>query len=296
VVTLLLTLGLVSENRGFLFDHDKSQWNDLKVHWSLNPLNTWKFDHFPLTTDEAVKSGAWKLKDDFCQDKSSPFRGYRYTYQKMSYGEDHAAMVLYDKNGYVAGLQTHLEAGQKVPTKNQDGAVFIKEADGGYTLTVYFVDPSKICQGRSKEEYEAEGTGTGFYIQTGPNPEKDFIEAPKLEEDATKNNWVKGTCGPLMGMHYWLNVHKDSACDNIFPFFILYNDGKLNAFAFVFGIPKGKPEPYSPRWEDNTNKVSMAMQKSEIPTCWLTDPETKDNWIVMHVFTTNPLLNSKCIL
>ncbi len=36
------------------------------------------------------------------------------------------------------------------------------------------------------------------------------------------------------GQHYWYNVRKDMSCDEFYPMFLMYNNGKLNAFGWAF--------------------------------------------------------------
>ena len=35
-------------------------------------------------------------------------------------------------------------------------------------------------------------------------------------------------------MHYWYNLSKSMSCDKMFPMFLLYNSGRLNAFRWAF--------------------------------------------------------------
>ena len=37
----------------------------------------------------------------------------------------------------------------------------------------------------------------------------------------------------VLGQHYWYNVKSDMNCDDFFPYFLLYNDGKLSGFGFA---------------------------------------------------------------
>jgi len=272
---------------GFLFGGGPS-WNDFRITWSANiGLGKWTFDNLPRTVWDAKDMG-WEKKDDFCK-VQGPFKGQRYWF-KMDFGMDPAVLLIFDKNGYIAGIQTHLPKGAKIPTKELNNKYFIEESDGGVTLTMYFIAPSRICDGRTEENFENEGTGTGFYIQNGPDPLQDIFHTPKYEEDAVKEGWVGRNCLPTMGRHYWLDVHKDSDCNKIRPFFLLYNQGELNAFAFVFSVPLGYPEPLSPRYELNdVNSVAASM--TDVPECLATSQETNGKWIVMHTYMSSPYKN-----
>jgi len=212
----------------------------------------------------------------------------------MDFGFDPAVILLFDITGYIAGIQTHLNKGVKIPVGEQNEKAFFQESDEGYTLTMYFIEPSKICgTGRSPQEFEEQGTGTDLIIQYGSDPENEshLMKVPKTEKEAEEAGWVGRKCVPTMGRHYWYNVHKNSGCKDTFPFFILFDGGNLNAFAFVFPMPLGFPDPLSPRYEQNDNKVSMSMSYHEVPECWTTDDESKGKWIVMHVYMSNPYLN-----
>lgn len=37
-----------------------------------------------------------------------------------------------------------------------------------------------------------------------------------------------------LGVHYWYNMTEDMSCERIFPIFLLFNGGRLNAFGFAF--------------------------------------------------------------
>ncbi|XP_052098951.1 uncharacterized protein LOC127733677 [Mytilus californianus] len=60
------------------------------------------------------------------------------------------------------------------------------------------------------------------------------IKIPHLQSGITSTHWTKGKCFPTMGLHYWYNVRKNMSCDEFYPMFLLYNDGKLNAFGWGF--------------------------------------------------------------
>ena len=54
----------------------------------------------------------------------------------------------------------------------------------------------------------------------------------------------------FVGHHYWYNLTSDTSCDDIWPMFLLYNKGELNAFGWAF------QELYdSPRYEHPTSKI-----------------------------------------
>lgn len=90
-----------------------------------------------------------------------------------------------------------------------------------------------------------------------------------MTEDALKaanganpaNQWIGPKCFITMGNHYWLNIQSDMSCDNYFPFCLLYNGGKLNAFCFgVNGMLDSK-------WEDNPHPTADVLAVSYMVLC-----------------------------
>ncbi|GFO02751.1 hypothetical protein PoB_002925600, partial [Plakobranchus ocellatus] len=112
-----------------------------------------------------------------------------------------------------------------------------------YVLTAYFTNASKICtEGRTKEQFDKEGTGENLWIQIDSNPMR-LMKIAKREADIA-SPWVKGKCFYTMGKHYWYNINDNMDCEGFFPVFLLYNDGKLNAFgwALVADLPSSHYE------------------------------------------------------
>merc|ERR1712142_1139739 len=78
----------------------KAEWNGLRVHFGINPFSSDNFDGLPRTVAEALNYG-WKLDSTRgCGKPGSYFNGNRYIKDS-----DPGAMVLMDKNGYIAGIQ-----------------------------------------------------------------------------------------------------------------------------------------------------------------------------------------------
>ncbi|CAG0921509.1 unnamed protein product [Notodromas monacha] len=67
-----------------------------------------------------------------------------------------------------------------------------------WVLTAYFVDPAQVCVGRTSEEFDEFGTGTGLFIVTGPGA-MDYDAIPSKQEDAELSEWVYGRCFVSMG-------------------------------------------------------------------------------------------------
>jgi hypothetical protein len=68
-----------------------------------------------------------------------------------------------------------------------------------YTLTAYFVDPRTICESSVNSNRDKETTGTGLWLQNGPDPIRDSFSVPLYESGITETKWVRGHCFPSMG-------------------------------------------------------------------------------------------------
>ncbi|GFN89438.1 hypothetical protein PoB_001594400, partial [Plakobranchus ocellatus] len=204
-------------------------WNSLRVKWGLDIFES--FYTQPRTVDEAKQQGYRLIGPDKC--------GASKTYNGLAYvkGDDPTVTLLFDINGYIAGIQTAIRLSDEqrtgFPPKSLRPPFVLDGKDNNrYVLTVYFTDPSKICtEGRSKEQFEEEGTGENLWIQTGSSPSEVMKVAKNQDEISAP--WVEGKCFTTMGHHYWYNTTADMDCDELLPVFLLYNGGRLNGFGFV---------------------------------------------------------------
>ncbi|XP_019646226.1 PREDICTED: uncharacterized protein LOC109486777 [Branchiostoma belcheri] len=269
-VVALALLSLVCVE-GWLFSED-AEWNDLKVTWGLNQLfSSTVFDSLPRTESDALAEG-WV---DFSRGATCDgdyYRGSRYIKDN-----DPAVMLLFDKNGYIAGIQmgariTELPAG--VPATpisymwNYDGDMLV--------ITAYFIDPATICTGRSDALFTLEGTGGGLYLQTGYNPETDNMPIPRDEADIGTTLWTKGGCFYTMGQHYWYNTAADMNCDDFFPVFLLYNSGRLNGFGWNINANLNSPRYESPPAD------ALSMFFEDTPACF--DQHVQRGLSTMHIY------------
>jgi len=247
-------------------------WDGLRVTWDLNPFNTWAFNALPRDINHDDMKG-FVMKDDQCA-AGSVFRGRRYWY-----GNDPAVLTLYDVNGYIAGKQTSIPKSQYTPSAYNTGHPFISDGDY-WTLTVYFVDPATICStGRSAAEYANEGTGYGMWIQNGTNPDTDYVKLPDTELAASSTKWNKGKCVPTMGVHYWYATSTDMPCDQFFPFFPMFNGGKLNAVGILLNV----------NLESKRYEATHGFPGSFItppPACMAVDPSYQHT-STMHLYMTD---------
>jgi len=155
---------------------DLRKWDTLKVTWNINPFKG--FDYLPRQLSENKE---FELKDDLCKTAGGKMLGQRYWYKK-----DPTVMLLFDKNGHIAGIQTSVLKSKYTPFPNLKNKNYIDDGDY-WTLSAYFIDPSLICgAGRSKEEFEKTGTGTGLWIQMGPNAVTDSYHVPAQEDEIKK--------------------------------------------------------------------------------------------------------------
>ncbi|KAK6170292.1 hypothetical protein SNE40_018714 [Patella caerulea] len=270
VIRILVVFATTVACSAFFFS-SKDQWTTLKVKFGVNLFDSTNFNSLPRTVDEAEKAGFTKISECENTDK---FRGKRYIKD-----EDHAVVVLFDKNGYIAGLQAGVETDYPFTGISPP---FIKENGYSY-ITAYFVDPSTICEtGRSKSQFEEFGTGTNLYIQTGNNPKTDNMLIPRKEAAIGDTKWTKGKCFPAMGVHYWYDLSADTDCEKFFPVFLLYNGGELNGlgWAFISNLP-------STRYEHPPPSVFGKFMEV-VPTCLEKDVTIS----TMHIYLTPAMANT----
>jgi len=272
---ILTTFVLLMGNGAFGVD-----WDDLRVTWSANPFSSWGFDPMPRTSTGAMKD--FVLKDDQCA-QGSKFVGKRYWYK-----QDPAVILLYDKNGYIAGIQTAIPKSKLTPSPYLSNHPYVDDGDF-WTVTAYFVDPSTICTtGRTAQQFKDQGTGTGLWLQNGTNPTRDLIQIPLQESEIQKTNWKFGKCFYTMGNHYWYNPTKDMDCGKFYPNCLMYNGGKLTAFCFALNsyLPSNRYEHPTP-----TNAKKFL---DPVPDCFFNDPNYS-KLSSIHVFMiSNPRTGSFC--
>ncbi|XP_031568100.1 uncharacterized protein LOC116302851 isoform X2 [Actinia tenebrosa] len=191
--------------------HVKSpRWNQLSVTWM-------KLFRLPLTTSQA-KSGNW-VQDTRC-DNQNFFRGNRYTLRK-----DKSVMLLFDdSNSKIVGIQGEIPK-KKVLRKSLP---WIHDR-GHYVITAYFRDPVSIC---SNNTSSTGILGDRLLIQNDSSA-FDYVTIPLREQGLMGTKWVKGKCFWSMGQLYWYNISSRMACRDMFPVFLMYNNGELNGFGWI---------------------------------------------------------------
>ncbi|XP_019646336.1 PREDICTED: uncharacterized protein LOC109486867 [Branchiostoma belcheri] len=264
-------------------------WNDLKVGWGINPLTS--FQSLPRTRSEATKQGWTMYGRATCA--GTYWQGLRMIYQ-----DDPAVILLFDRNGFIAGMQmgvkqSDLPADRSVPPRDVIPPWVQDRNNDMWLITTYFVRPDTICTvGRTATEFEAKGTGTDLYLQIGASPRTDFVIIPKYEKDIQGTDWTPGKCFWTMGKHYFKNLRENMRCEELYPLFPLYNDGKLNAFGLIVGA--SVPSPTSRYESPIASKTFYQLFMTPVPKCLQRHTEEK-GLTTLHVFLeSDPRLNNFC--
>ncbi|XP_067940980.1 uncharacterized protein [Watersipora subatra] len=281
----LLLFALVAGSQAFLGDWfgggSSAEWNGLRAGFGINPFTS--FYGLPTTASDAIKDG-WTLDATVgsCSMPSSYFKGNRY--RKNG---DQAIMLLYDKNGYIAGIQAGIpKTLSTYPAPNNAKYHVFNEESDMWVVTAYFTDPASICTtGRTKGQFEKEGLGNMLAFQTGTTS-SNLLQVPHDEKDVEPTTkFVQGKCFYTMGMHYWYNISADLPCTETFPVFLLYNKKRLNGFGWAFN-PDYKN---SDKWEHPT-KSQYPMFMKDPPTCLGKDGPVS----TLHVYLTDSPRTNFC--
>ncbi|CAF3292316.1 unnamed protein product, partial [Rotaria sp. Silwood2] len=262
------------------------KWDTFKSTWGPNPLSKDYFVAQPLTVTEAKKEGFVQISTG-CEGQ---FLGQRFIKDN-----DIALVLIYDIKGTIAGVQLALPVSMaktqyyKFDTQKMYNRATVAGNDS-YVLTAYFVDPQTICtSGRDEARLKLEGSGTGLWLQNGPDPIRDSVQSPLYENTINATKWVLGSCFPSMGVHYWYENSLDNKCDQIFPVFLLYNKGKLTGFGWGLA---GKYE-YTKRTEAVPyGAVSKFMRI--VPTCLEKFFEDIGGFTAMHLYFNTAPWNLLC--
>ncbi|XP_064652429.1 uncharacterized protein LOC135503070 [Lineus longissimus] len=273
----LLLLGLAGCSQAFLESlWGGPSWDGLGVTWGINPLG-WAFNQMPRTESDAIYYG-WTKNGD-CSD-SAFYRGKRYIKDN-----DPGVMLLFDVNGYIAGIQggIPLDIYPSHLNLTYGKVINVDTATNLMVETAYFVPPQEICSsGRTQDRFDNEGTGSNLYLQQGPDPVKDSVIIPRLEADIGNTKWRKGRCFRTMGQHYWYDYSENMSCDDFYPAFLLYNAGELNAFGWALNLYHE-----SPRYEHPTPDILDSFF-NPVPVCLTQQPKMS----TIHIYMDDaPLLN-----
>lgn len=265
-----------------LLTEARTGWNDLKTTFSINPLDSNGFKSHPRTIVEAVKQG-WKPEKD-C---STPgVIGNRYIYK-----DDPALLLVFDSTGYIAGVASSIPQGLPLGFPSAQQAEYMRKEGNRYTYNFFFMDPKQVCNGVNPGKALSE-TGDRIVIVG----DKKNLTMPLTEAEVQRDSfWTKGKCFFGMGQHYWANLKgipltKSAKSEEVFPFFMMYNDGKLNVVALFSSVPITSP---TGRFESPPNTEAFwTTQFVETPT-FLTAQGVPPN--SLHVFLdSNPRITNNC--
>lgn len=268
---LLLTIFALASLSGLALS--AAPWNELHTTWPLYPSVP--------TTAAAAASAGW-VQDATCASGSS--FGNRF----YKPGENRAASLIFNEAGAASGLQLCISPLHDLSAKLMapQGPMEKLTLDGQTYVcaTMFFRDPSKICTNDSTVNPP---TGEGLWLKTG-DTSMPLVTDLNAEPSAP---WVKGQCMKTMGWHYWYNFTATTPCDELFPVFLLYNGGMLNAWGWVFAsepIEKGGSRFENPSPLDT--KLFLPVDPSLQPQCIFTGPTLS----TMHIAHNNPFISNYC--
>ncbi|CAH1785197.1 unnamed protein product [Owenia fusiformis] len=250
-------------------------WDGLHVRFGL--LDS--FLEQPRTVQDAEAEGY--VLQTRCAE-SNGFYGNRYIKNN-----DSAVLLLFDGNGYISGIQAGVPKGLENGYPSTNIQDYFNGRGPEYVVTAYFNNPTPPCgEGRSEEQFETEGTGTGLYIQNGPSP-TDVLEAPFQENDIAGTGWTEGLCFSGMGKHYWPGISQDMDCDDFKPVFLLYNNtGRLNGFGWAFNAD------LSSEIFEHPPPESFGLFMATVPQCLLDMPHRLST---LHIYlTAHPRFDNIC--
>ncbi|XP_052770808.1 uncharacterized protein LOC128210500 [Mya arenaria] len=193
-----------------------------------------QYHDVPRTKQDALQLG-WVKKDVGADCQGTYFNGERFWKDS-----DLAVILLYDVNGFIAGIQTAFDKNYSsnpndYPSPQLQNHPLVEEG-GNYHTTAYFIPSDKICStGRTLAEFNQQGTGTGLWVQNGTSPSS-TVQIPMTIEQVRSSEWTEATCFKAMGTHFLYRMSVDMDCDDFFPMFLLYNGGVLDGFGWGYGI------------------------------------------------------------
>ncbi|CAF3715712.1 unnamed protein product [Adineta steineri] len=257
----------------------------MRITWGPDPLSPKYFVRQPLTIEEAKKERFEQISTG-CQGK---FLG-----QRFMQGKDVSLILIYDSHGNIAGTQMGIPASliNDKYYKFSEQKMYNRDTIAGidvYILTAYFIDPKTICQSDADNTRKVGTTGTGLWLQNGPDPIQDSFSSPMNQTDANKTKWVQGACFPSMGVHYWYDNRLDTDCSHFFPAFLMYNQGKLTGFGWATAgkFEHTKRAEYPPL-------AALTSFLVPVPTCMPDFFHETSGFTTMHVYFNAAPWNLLC--
>lgn len=279
---LLVVAAMLISVLGASTSHDDAaMWRNISMRYG-------KWYEPPRTLQEAEKNH-YKRVNDVCRTKS--YHGFLYRRP-----QDLLSQPIYDNNGLIVGLQSaipnHLkgfDANNRTinipPAKMMPPFMKGGKTNKGvklYTLTAYFKHPRLVCNpgARDAKPYK------GLYIQMGDDPERDYMEIPLKLKDLSRD-WKEAGCVTKMGTHYFKNLSKKLRCEDLYPVFLTYTDGKLGAFGWIFQGNPPRNNKFDLSWYHLSPSLYafIGLDKKNVPPCMLY-PEFQVNGI--HIWLRPP--------
>ncbi|GAB1602714.1 uncharacterized protein LOC106868193 [Argonauta hians] len=262
---LVLAVMLLSLLTATSSQDDELMWTNISMRYG-------KWYHPPRTAQEAEKNHYQRI-NTICRTKY--YHGFLWRRPN-----DLLSQPIYDENGVIVGLQSaiidHLEGYDsnnrtiKIPSPKMMPPFMVGEANEKgvklYTLTAYFKHPRLICNpgAQNAKKYK------GLYIQMGNDPEKDYMQIP-LNLNELSHEWKKAECVTKMGTHYFMNLSKSLNCEDLYPVFLTYTDGKLGAFGWMFQGKPPKNNKFGLDWYYLQPELYRftGLKKTYLPACML---------------------------
>ncbi|XP_055870196.1 uncharacterized protein LOC106050172 isoform X4 [Biomphalaria glabrata] len=245
---------------------DAVVWDILRTTYGPSMTGVY-FQSQPRTRSDALDQGWTKLSG--CE-QGSKWRGERYIRN-----DDHTIVLIYDVSGNIAGIQTGFETNDPRGLNVTAMAKYTQE-DGGYTyVTTYFADPKQLCDASRNACSEVEN----IYFQRGSC---DNLMTISTDLSAV-SSWTLGKCFPKMGVHYAYGYTTTSSCDDLFPLFLLYDQGVMKGIGFALIANFTSPHYEHPTLDN------LKWMLYEAPQCVSTRVVSS-----IHIFLSQSLLETTC--
>jgi charged multivesicular body protein 7 len=185
--------------------------------------------------------------------------------------------MIFANDGSIAGVQVAID----VTPPEEMTPPWEEQPNGHYTMTIYFDDPTSICDSTKKIQ-PMSTLGDRLAVRWGNTGQ---VQEYPLQQSGVEAPWVLGRCFVSMGTHYWFNISADMDCNYFLPLGIMYTSGDLVTFLVNIG-----QNQTSERWEHpSASALGFFFEPSTQPTC-LTAPGTTLS--TMHFFMYNPVGNT----
>jgi hypothetical protein len=210
--------------------------------------------------------------------------------------EDRAVMLYFNEDEKVAGMAVSVSTMHSYHPwmMEYNGGPIRNVTLGGksyFSIAVFFREPSSICTkvtsgAASNDIYPI---GTGLWLRSGKGFQ--MIGDYNVKGDPG-GSWVKGRCFPSMGIHYWYNITSETAQEDLFPVFLLYNGGFLNAFGFL--IPTLPMEDGGNRFEHPGGADTVLFLPDNKKVQPKSIVESTHKLSTVHVAFQNPIQENFC--